>query len=698
MVRADPPKQRRLRVGKALLWPPSRLANRHNAGALLARGRNSPHHCAQTGAALAQVFLSYDREDGPKARVIAQALEGADHFVWWDMHIKGGAEYGREIEQALDKSDAVVVLWSERSINSAWVRDEAAAGRDKGCLIPVLLEPVTPPMGFRQYQNLDFSKWKGRGKPQRLQELLDSIGPTGAPAHVDTEAPPKLSRTRRTSALSPLLKWSLIGGAILLSLLILGPLIGMLSGGKGVNGTTTVAITAVDKDANPLARDLLVNLGRLQSAKTGSIRLVGGDADKDAEPDFIFESASDNDPDRVGASLILKDGEDKSVLWSKDFDQPSGKLADLKQQIAYTAARVLQCTLEGVNSNSRLKPQTFKDYLTACSQIDELASADPRPIIPILQKVIADAPKFEPAWRLLLLINSEVTDSVFVGGDPSPEARRKLAKLIADARKVDPRMAEASIAEISLLPVGDYQKALALADQAVAESPDNAVALNTRSNVLRRVGRMQDAVYDAERAAALDPLSPYTGNAYISALFYAGRFEAARQELAKAEQLWPGTATLGDVKFRFHLRYGDPKEALKIEQAQGQEHGIELFLNARIDRSPANLAALKTYMEKRLPETGGFGLSYALQTSGEFGWEEYLYDQLLHWQNTRELENVADIYFRPTLKKFRADPRFMQVANRAGLLEFWRRSGKWPDFCADPDLPYDCKAEAAKLG
>jgi len=650
---------------------------------------------------MAQVFLSYDREDGPKARVVAQALEGAGHFVWWDMHIKGGAEYGREIEQALDKSDAVVVLWSERSVASAWVRDEAAVGRDKGCLIPVLLEPVTPPMGFRQYQNLDFSKWKGRGKPPRLQELLDSIGSDGGAGQAEAAAPrklPAISRLRRTSEMSPLLKWSLIGGAVMVTLLILGPVIGMLSGGKSRDGTTTVEIVAADRDASPLARDLLVNLGRLQSAKSGSIRLIGGDNGRGQDPDFIFESASDSDPDRVGASLILKDGEDQSVLWSKDFDQPSGKLADLKQQIAYTAARVLQCALEGVNSKTHLKPQTFKDYLTACSQIDELASDDPTPIIPILQNTIADAPKFEPAWRLLLLVQSEVTDSVFVGGDPNIEARRKLAKLIADARRVDPNMAEASIAEISLLRVGEYEKALALADQAVAESPDNAVALNNRANILRRVGRMRDAVYDSEKAANLDPLSPYTGNAYISALFYAGRFEAARQELAKAEQLWPGTATLGDAMFRFHLRYGDPKEALRIEQSQSQEHGTELFLNARIDRSPSNLAALRTFMEKRLPEVRGYGLSYALQTGGEFGWEDYLYDQLLHWPNNQDLENVADVYFRPTLKNFRADPRFMQVAKRAGLLDYWRSSGKWPDFCSDPDLPYNCKAEAAKLG
>jgi hypothetical protein len=39
----------------------------------------------------------------------------------------------------------------------------------------------------------------------------------------------------------------------------------------------------------------------------------------------------------------------------------------------------------------------------------------------------------------------------------------------------------------------------------------------------------------------------------------------------------------------------------------------------------------------------------------------------------------------------------MTIAHRFGLSDFWRDTGKWPDFCARPDLPYDCKAEADKL-
>ncbi len=39
----------------------------------------------------------------------------------------------------------------------------------------------------------------------------------------------------------------------------------------------------------------------------------------------------------------------------------------------------------------------------------------------------------------------------------------------------------------------------------------------------------------------------------------------------------------------------------------------------------------------------------------------------------------------------------MALAARIGLVDYWRSTGEWPDFCFDPRLPYDCKAEAAKL-
>ncbi len=124
---------------------------------------------------MASVFLSYDHEDIAVARPLAVALEKAGHTVWYDRDIHGGAQYSRKIEQALDAADAVIVLWSPKSLDSAWVRDEAAEGRDRGKLVPLSIGGINAPMGFRQFQTIDLGEWKGRGKVPHLDELLNAV-------------------------------------------------------------------------------------------------------------------------------------------------------------------------------------------------------------------------------------------------------------------------------------------------------------------------------------------------------------------------------------------------------------------------------------------------------------------------------------------------------------------------------------------
>ena len=55
----------------------------------------------------------------------------------------------------------------------------------------------------------------------------------------------------------------------------------------------------------------------------------------------------------------------------------------------------------------------------------------------------------------------------------------------------------------------------------------------------------------------------------------------------------------------------------------------------------------------------------------------------------------SDFLFGPKTVALRRDPRFMALAARFGLVEVWRRTGRWPDFCRDPTLPYDCKAASS---
>ena len=638
---------------------------------------------------MASVFLSYDRDDAAKARSIALALEKAGHQVWWDQHIKGGAQYSKEIEGALKAADAVVVLWSVHSVDSAWVRDEVAAGRDSGRLVPVMIDGTEPPLGFRQYQSIDLSRWKSRGKSAAFDQLLraiDGLGEAGSAQGPAIITPPKIAaRASSRRLLVPL---------IFLAVLLAGGVAAWTMFGRGT-GIPTIAVAAADASPSTrkLTRDLLVKLGSLQSVRGESMRLVESTTAA-VNADLIFEASANTALSE--ANLVLLAGQDRSILWSKDFKPPSGNPSDLKQQLAYTAARVLECTLEALDPNGKrlLNPQTLSLYLNGCAQFAELIGTNTVEIIPLFAKVTRDAPWFEPGWAKLLLSETLTTD--LPGNTQNRVDPARLRKHIAQAREVNPRLVEAALAEISLLPSTALLQRAKLIDQSLGIEPENAALLASRSKLYGSVGRLDDAIGDAKRASQLEPLSPAFRHTYISVLSHAGQIEAAFQELDNAERLWPGASNMVDARFRLHIFYGNPKEALRLMRKGITNYHPSLapVLTARIDPSAENIAQARSlirYSVRQRPEAS----TGPVHGHGQFKIADELFSLLDPSIHTEP--ELFSVLFRPPFREFRKDRRFIPLAARFGLVEYWQTTGVWPDFCREPDVAYDCKAEAAKL-
>lgn len=110
---------------------------------------------------MADIFLSYAREDRQKAESLSHALQHAGWSVWWDREILPGASYERLIEAELSTAHCVVVLWSEAARQSNWVRDEATLAISRHVLVSVLLDDSAPPLGFRQQQTASLAHWDG---------------------------------------------------------------------------------------------------------------------------------------------------------------------------------------------------------------------------------------------------------------------------------------------------------------------------------------------------------------------------------------------------------------------------------------------------------------------------------------------------------------------------------------------------------
>jgi tetratricopeptide (TPR) repeat protein len=635
---------------------------------------------------MAGVFLSYVREDADKARALAAILERAGHSVWWDRRIKGGAQYSAEIEAALNNADKVVVLWSAKSVGSAWVRDEAAAGRDTGRLVPVSLDSTQPPLGFRQFQTIDLSTWKGRSHAAQMQDLLEAIAEDMA-TEAKTAPPPR--EKRRGFGLP---RSVLIGLGVFALVLIGG---GWWWSTRASAHTPVVAIDSADNSpqSQEAARQLAIRLGDVQGTQSDAYQLIAGSGDAD----LVLRVNSADSPTGSTRDLTVLSGDRKSILWATSLQLPSAKAEQLSEQLTLTSERALNCALDALtDSRDRIDPPTMKLYVSGCLRLEGLygqAQYNPE-LLGSFEQVVAKAPHFEDGWRKLLSAESEIV----VAPDPPPALVAKLRRHIAQAEALGIHIGEIYLAKAALLPPSDLLGRLDIYRQAIKADPENPLVYRINSERLMGVGRMTDAVQNAAAALQLDPLSPAEQDNYLSALAYAGHVDAAYAQLAKSEAMWPMAQNIQIARYRLDLRYGDPKAALATLENDPALVGAmrqSALLNARINPTPANVqkaidAERAVYLQEPRDIEG------LLQALAQFGRIDEAIDEMIRYKRPDAIGYNSEVMFRPPFRNIWRDPRSIAGAAHMGLLKYWVASGKWPDFCSDPTLPYDCKKEAAK--
>ena len=142
---------------------------------------------------MTDVFVSYASEDRERAGQLAQVLGARGWSVWWDRKIIAGQAFDQAIERELEAARCVVVLWSAHSIDSEWVKNEAAVAAERGVLVPALIDGVRLPLEFRRKQTADLVNWHGEAGHAGLQALCEGV------AHVLGAAAPQPVAEARAS-------------------------------------------------------------------------------------------------------------------------------------------------------------------------------------------------------------------------------------------------------------------------------------------------------------------------------------------------------------------------------------------------------------------------------------------------------------------------------------------------------------------
>lgn len=138
-----------------------------------------------------KIFISYSSIDRPAVETLVKALNRFGWSVFWDGDIQPAENWHQKIAEELADAACTIVLWTKNAVRSFWVIEEAMYSRQRGVLLPVLLENVSPPPGFLTLQCLDLSSWRNDEGDANFRRLCNAIaGHTGDPMNVKlTEAP-----------------------------------------------------------------------------------------------------------------------------------------------------------------------------------------------------------------------------------------------------------------------------------------------------------------------------------------------------------------------------------------------------------------------------------------------------------------------------------------------------------------------------
>ncbi|MFT3729506.1 MAG: toll/interleukin-1 receptor domain-containing protein [Terricaulis sp.] len=125
---------------------------------------------------MADVFISYRRDDERKVAELARAIEAHGLSVWWDRSLEQNADFGTVIDREIDSAKAVVVCWSEQAGASQWVRGEANRANHQQKYLGALIGPCMPPTPFNALNNANLVDWNGTADHLALLKLLREVG------------------------------------------------------------------------------------------------------------------------------------------------------------------------------------------------------------------------------------------------------------------------------------------------------------------------------------------------------------------------------------------------------------------------------------------------------------------------------------------------------------------------------------------
>jgi len=483
---------------------------------------------------MADVFISYARPDRERIEHLAQALKSRGYSLWWDRQIGGGAEFSRMIETELVAAKIVIVAWSTHSLDSHWVRDEADFARGEHKLLPITLDGVLPPLGFRQLHAIDFSSWDATASHPSFASLLGSLG-----------APADPSAGSAVPARAPV------------------PPAPMGTGGKPGIAVLPFENMSSDEEIEFLADGLTEDIITLLSAnrhlsvpaRTSVFSFKGRSVDIRGIGDalgvrYIVEGSIRKMGARGRVTVQLIAAESGEHIWASKFDSELQVLTEAPDDVVHKIAGSLfaQLTWAEADRSERAPPETLGAWeycQRTATRIGRAVGSQKTMDLSLMEmgKALEIEPDYALAHALLSwALNAAIINGMYQDAD--------LAALVDSAKHHLRRARELAQGDLLTLTyigacenfTGQQDRALHTLEQVLARNPAAAEAWYLICQVYAYLGRFDEARTAIDRASALAPEGGFApAHDWYRGLadFVAGDYAAAMPRLRRKAQEQP---------------------------------------------------------------------------------------------------------------------------------------------------------------
>lgn len=622
------------------------------------------------------LFLSYARPDRTRAERLIAALAKHGYELWWDARLEGGSAFADSIADALKQADAVLVLWSQSSITSDWVRDEAAVGRNRKRLVPLSLDGVEPPLGFRQYHAIDVSHWRGRSDSPETRAIVRAVDAIVAGRPQPDRSAERVSRRTLLVAGGGATVLAVVGGATLAWQQ------GWLEGGSSDTSIAVLPFKNLSGDpAQAYLSEGITEEIRTALRRIPALRVLGSKSSSVAaeisggtksiaqllDVKYLLDGSVQRAGEMLRVSADLTDGRTGFSKWSNQLDRPMADIFAVQREIAQMVAGAMEARIATAKpeGGGTVNVAAYENYLRGREKyFNSTGEDDNRAALALLDLAVAADPNFAKAHalrsRCLNFLAATLTSPSEAKPyfDQATEAAQNALKLGPDLSDAHLAVGNALSGRLNLkdsLPY--YERALELA-------PGDADILKAYAGKMSQFGETGIARQAATKAALLDPLNHLSFAKLGDIEVDANQYRTAIGHYEKALSLNP-KAGFSYAKIALcHLLLGEVKAALKAAEKEPRPY--------------MRLAAL-AIVRRKLGDKGGAVREFlALKDLGQVAYQEAQVHA--QWGDkgaaVEALERAVGVGDQgvlwaktdPLLIPLRGNPRYTAVLKRIGLV------------------------------